>query len=46
MDINMPLKSGIEAKKEVCNLFEQFNSGKSSQQDSEQQSQGTLADRV
>ena len=25
MDINMPFKSGLEAKKEVCEMFEDFN---------------------
>ena len=25
MDINMPFKSGLEAKKEVCEMFENFN---------------------
>ena len=25
MDINMPLKSGLEAKKEVCDLYDQIN---------------------
>ena len=46
MDINMPLKSGTQAKKEICNLFEQFNNEKFPQKNSEQQSPGTLADRV
>ena len=38
MDINMPLKSGPEAKKEICDLYDQFNI--------EQQSRDSLADRV
>ena len=25
MDINMPFKSGLESKKEVCKMFEDFN---------------------
>ena len=31
MDINMPFKSGLEAKKEVCELYENYNKAWSEQ---------------
>ena len=31
MDINMPFKSGLEAKKEVCELYENSNKAQSEQ---------------
>ena len=39
MEINMLMKNGLETKKEVCELYNQFN-------DEQESSQGTLADKV
>ena len=38
MDINMPFKNGLEAKKEICELFDSFND--------KSELEGTLANRV
>ena len=44
MDINMPFKSGLEANKEVCELYENSNKARSEQnQEDEVRSLSTKA---